>query len=369
MLDITRLEAISFNAAKEKLSQVPPTTAISWLMIGIAIIATILSMFDICSSACTDAALYTLFGLSFAWIGLIFFFLLAGLFSFRADRKIALLVDCLCFSAGGAEIFFLLVQRYGIGHWCPTCVTIATAVIILASTRLFVGIKESPSKAKAVSMVPIAALFVIVGFITALVGIESPEGAEQAQAVAVARPLATLSNQDIWMGNRTSEVEVYFVSDWYCPFCRVLEKSIDKMLPELGKTAQYTFMDLRIHRESAVLTPFHTSLLLGDKSQYVAGRKVLLAMSAEKKDLAPAEIMIALSDAGVYSKSADYVSASIVESLSAVFFSKNNVRSTPSVVIVNKVTKRQQIIAVPEDITAKNIQAAISAVSQNEAAK
>ena len=360
----TRLEAISFTAVREKLSKAPPTAAISWAMIGTAIFVTFLSMFDICSSACTDAALYTLFGLSFATAGLIFFFLLAGLFSFRDSKRIALLFDCLCFSAGGAEIFFLLVQRYGIGHWCPTCVAIATAVIILAVTRLTVRIKAAPSKVKAVPMVLVAAAFAVVGFITAVVGIESPEGVAKTQAVAVARPLATLSNQDIWMGDRQSQIEVYFISDWYCPFCRSLEKGISQMLPELGKTAQYTFMDLRVHRESAVLTPFHTSLLLGDKSQYFAGRKVLFDLSAAKKNLTPAEIMVALSDNGVRSKSSDYVSASLVEGLAATFYAANNLKSTPSVVIVNKANKRQQIISVPEDITAKNIQAAVVAVSK-----
>src|ERR1035441_6007285 len=31
---------------------------------------------------------------------------------------------------------------------------------------------------------------------------------------------------DIWLGNKTSNMEVYFIGDWYCGFCRRLEPAI-----------------------------------------------------------------------------------------------------------------------------------------------
>jgi len=253
------------------------------------------------------------------------------------------------------------VQKYGIGHWCPTCVTIAAAVIILASTRLWMRLRSGISKKQAVAATLAAVWFALVGFLVSVVGIEAPVDTAEAQAVVSKQGATSLSDESIWFGDTASNVEVYFVSDWYCPFCRAAEGDIEHALPDLGKVAKYTFLDLIAHKQSRTLAPYGTSLLLGDKAQYLSGRAALLKVSEGNIIPTDAEILAAFQNHGVNYRAADPSRARVLDAMSAVFFLQHNVRSTPSVVVINKVTKQQQIVSA-EQFKVADILSAIAAV-------
>ena len=329
-------------------------------MIAVGFTTTVLSMFDICHSACTDAALYTMFGMPFAWTGIVFFILIGSLFAFKGKPHTSNILDLMAFCAAGAEVFFLLVQKYGIGHFCPSCLVIASSVIILASTRLWLRLRSDTSKRLSISAM-VALLCLLMGFVVSAVGIDVPQKITEAQAIALAQGTASLSTEDIWFGNAASDVEIYFISDWYCPFCRNSEKDVEKVLPALGKVAKYTFLDLTAHKQSRVLSPYGLSLLLGNKSSYLDGRRALLAVSDNKYVPTDAEILASLKTHGVDYRSADPNRARALDSMSAVFFLHHNIRSTPSVVVVNKATKQQQIVNV-EQFKVEEILSAIAAV-------
>jgi len=75
----------------------------------------------------------------------------------------------------------------------------------------------------------------------------------------------SLSAKNIWFGNLSSPVEVYFVSDWYCDYCRRVEPVVKSALSDIGAKAKYTWIDLAIHRESMNIIPVSLDVLLGDK--------------------------------------------------------------------------------------------------------
>ena len=334
---------------------------ITGAMILIGFITTILSSFDICSAACTDASLYTLFGLPFVWTGLTFYFLIGGLFVLHRKANTDLMIDFLAYSAVGAEAFFIIVQKYAIGHWCPLCLVIATSVFILAITRLVVRLRSGLSKRQASTHSAIAVLLVMIGFVISLVALEPPKDIAEAQAVVSAQGIMTLSDEDIWFGKTDSNIEVYFVFDWYCPFCRATEKDVEAVIPDIGKIAKYTFLDLTAHKQSKVLSPYGIDLLLGDKDGYIAGRRALLALSEDKKVPTEDEIVSSLKSLNINYRPVDTDRAKVLDSMSAVFFLQNNVNATPSVVVINKSNNKRQVFAT-DKIRYSDIHAAITAV-------
>ena len=58
-----------------------PLTAeiILWLGAIAGLVFSVMSALNICTSACSEAALYTIFGLNFGWFGVAFFSVLIGM--------------------------------------------------------------------------------------------------------------------------------------------------------------------------------------------------------------------------------------------------------------------------------------------------
>src|ERR1700674_2507739 len=108
-----------------------------WLGAIAGLIFSVMSALNICTSACSEAALYTMFGLNFGWFGVIFFSLLIGMLvlldRFVCAEKLIILFVC---AAAGAELRFIWLQKYVIGHWCPLCLSIAAAIYLMAIVLL-----------------------------------------------------------------------------------------------------------------------------------------------------------------------------------------------------------------------------------------
>jgi protein-disulfide isomerase len=151
---------------------------------------------------------------------------------------------------------------------------------------------------------------------------------------------------DVWTGNPKSATEIYFVSDWFCPYCKLVEPGLAKMVANLGRDNKITFVDLPIHQESFNYIPAHISLLLNYKSQYMAGRKVLSGL-ASLKITAPDESVIAaeMKKAGIVGyKTADFFSISRVAAAYGNFIKSSGASTTPSILVRNSKTGKKKLL-------------------------
>ncbi len=106
-----------------------------WLSLSTGWLVSIFSVIqDMClATACTDAAVYTIFGFSMGFFGIAFFSMILILLWLR--KKVYWLdhaLSALVFVGVGAEFRLLWIQKYIIGSWCPLCVTICCSLFISA---------------------------------------------------------------------------------------------------------------------------------------------------------------------------------------------------------------------------------------------
>ena len=99
---------------------------------------TVISWMRLCSQTCAEGHSYRIFGLSFEFVGMIFFPLLCLLHVL--SRKYPALVHvtgwALC-AALGSEIIFIYIQKYRIGSWCPVCLSIAASLLVAAGAYFY----------------------------------------------------------------------------------------------------------------------------------------------------------------------------------------------------------------------------------------
>ena len=315
---------------------------LTWFCIVIALIGSVLSALGICTgSACSDAHSYRLFGLPFATIGIPMFMMLvaARLFShwlmFTTE-----LGDSIIFGSAGAEIWFLYVQKYQIGHWCPICVVIACAVFILVLVRISeitFSRKESYMKWYRKALREILPLTVfLIGLSIAMVGVQKAD--------------AETGLTGVWLGNKKTDVEIYYVSDWYCSYCRKAEPTIEQMLPDVSKIARYTFIDYPVHKESFEFVPYNLSLLMNEQKRYIEARHALLEVAAKTRNPNEAQIRAALSKRGINLKMADFGTVMRTSNEVVNFLKSSGVNLTPSVVIRNVKTGEKRILAGTDQI-------------------
>ncbi len=317
-----------------------------WPLLTIALVGSILAAFGICSGGCTDAANYRLFGLQFATVGIPFFVAVAIVSSCRNDRRFRYLFDVLLAGAAGAEYLFIYIQKHLIGHYCPVCLVIAAAVVLAATLRL---VEVTTQACRASTPAYKFALYAILMFCTGFGGLTLAVAGTTNPADTTAKT-GTIS-QDIWLaGPASPSVEVYFVTDWFCDYCRKAEPAIEAMLPAVGRAARYTFIDKPIHQESLNFTPFHASLLLNDKPHYLSGRKALLELAT--KTTTPGEELVrnAFAQQGLTLRMADYATVVGLTTSTTGFLRANGVTMTPSVVIRNRMTGERRTLSGVENI-------------------
>lgn len=323
------------------------TLLLVWTGILIALTGSVFSALNICTGSSCDAAhSYRLFGIQFAAVGIPIFLLLAGAQAFREKVVGAAdLFDAILFGCSGAEIWFLYIQKYQIGHWCPVCVVIAVAVFFLSSIRIgermFIRKEASMGKTLRVfrKILPVAVFFA--GLSVAMIGVRSAE--------------ANSGLAGLWLGNAKSAIEIYFVGDWYCPFCKKAEATIEPSLQDIGKIARYTFLDYPVHQESFVFIPYNISLLLKEKSRYMVGRKALMEVADKTRTPDDDTIREALSRAGIKFKMADVSTVLKTSNDISKFLLGVGIKSTPVVVIRNTKSGEQRFLTGTKQISANMI--------------
>lgn len=168
-----------------------------------------------------------------------------------------------------------------------------------------------------------------------------------------------------WFGKRASKVQVFFVSDWFCSYCRKAEPVIESLAPAVGKVAKYTFLDMPVHRESLEYIPFHLSILESDKRKYFEGRKALMELAATTKNPEVHEVRKVMAKHGINNfQMADFASVAQASNEAITLLRKYGVRMTPSVLIVNEETKEKRVLSGLNEIQEPYIIAAIHSLER-----
>ena len=326
---------------------------ILWLAIPAGLILSVTALIKICSS-CSETANYRIFDQDFGWFGIGFFVLISCLlFARKRSACLGWLMTSLLFAAAGAEARFIWIQKYDIGQWCPICLGLAAAVFIACCAASWEQLRILTSKGATMKSIMarliLLPLFFALGLGAALSGVKKE---------------ADAAELDMYLGKTSSKTTVYFVSDWFCPACRKAEPVIEKMYPELAKSARVGFIDYPIHRETTNFTPFNLQFLMNEKAKYISLRKALADLSQKTKTPSEAEVQAAIAPLGVKLKPLNYSDTTYGLQANLMIYRGYNVRFTPTVVVANDKTKKSKLLVGEDHITLPAIRAAITEVEK-----
>lgn len=337
-----------------------------WLLCGAFLcgfLLSVVSWLEICIQYCSANIEYRLFGMPFGIVGMGFFSLLfISQFFSKQYRVLDYGVHVAVALSLGAEIMFIGLQKFEIGQWCPICLAIAFCLLIaaIAIVAEFFSFKLDPNHEsyEEAFMFEIkrgitSFLLVIVGFLMAFVGVSKPNSLE-----AVLKDMQT----ELAFGNTTSQVKVYFISDWFCDSCKAAEPIIEKALPLIQSKATIYFIDLAVHQKSLNFSPYNLAFMMNDKSHYLKARHMLFRLADKTSSPTDEEVMEAASKAQLTFKELTYVDVKKGLEFFDSITDKYKIISTPTIVITNPRLKKVTIIKGKDGITTEKIVKAVDGV-------
>ncbi|MEC7839041.1 MAG: thioredoxin domain-containing protein [Chlamydiota bacterium] len=320
------------------------------LLVGLSL--TVLSYFQVCSSACTAVHDYRLFSFPFEVAGGVFFvtsFLLL-IASFRwCSMRVVLIM--LAAYASGAEIFLILFQKYVIKSWCPVCLSIAVVVfLILVQLVYSARIWIMPYRLSVVVCVPM----LLLGFLVSSSAIAKKNS-----------DYRELFNEEVILGNSSSEVEVYFFSDWMCPSCQRVESEVEGEFEELFPLARVCFVDLAINSESMYYLPYNLSFMINSKDHYIELRKALRKFADNKEIPTQKKIQKVVETLEVkYDNPLGYREINEGRKHFKALAKKFKVSQTPTVIIRNSARDEEVRLVGYEEISQQKITYLVSTLSK-----
>lgn len=333
-----------------------------YFIAGLAILTgltlTILSIMELCTSACVEGHKYRLYNLKFEHFGLAFFG--AAVLFHALAWKLPLfntLSGYLLAGGVGGELCFIYVQKYVIGHWCPVCLGIATTVFIAAALYVLRGIinakqiDHNETKGTFMKHSTFSLFTIILGFVVAFMGVVKVDPLEAKQESL---------KESIAFGNPTSPVEVYVFTDWFCPACHEAEPELKKMASSVERNAKVFFIDANIHDESMNFSPYNLSFMIYNKPQYFELRNALHNLSNKTKSPTDEQIQKEVAPYGVTHKDLNYRDIALATKMFAKLKQQFGVTSTPTIIVINVDTKKGKRITGKSDITQANVLKAIN---------
>lgn len=309
------------------------------LLVGLALATgltlSLLSWIDLCTSACAEGHKYKMFGLSFAFVGVLFFAAVSILWVVSARREVLLTPFKLIIAAAlGAELHFVYIQKFIIGKWCPLCLGIFACVATLAIVFLVDYIarlvrvieQENRSEIMVYCANGIRALTALmVGFVVVFLGVSRPQSV-YAEAVGA---------DTLFFGSKKNPVEVYVFTDWFCPACRKVEPYIERQAPAIAKKAKLYFIDVPINEDSLNYTPYNLSFMLKEKTKYLKLRQKLEKLAIKDPTPEEAEVEQIAESVGTKYHRLDYAEVNQGIKYFHSIANKYGVEATPMIVIVN----------------------------------
>ncbi len=321
-----------------------------WLGAIAGLIFSVMSALNICTSACSEVALYTMFGLNFGWFGVAFFSVLMGtlalLYRFDWAGKLIMLF---VFAAAGAELQFIWLQKYVIGRWCPLCLSIAAAIYLMTIVLLLnewrmMRTRRTNMKAY-IKYLAAVILAVVFGLSSAVVGVK-----KEAEAAEL----------NMFLGKTNSHTVVYFVSDWFCPACRRTEPAIAMMYPKIAAIAKVGFVDIPVHPETTNFTPYNTQFLVYEKGKYIQLRESLTDLAKKTKTPSPEAVQKAIAPQGVKLQSMNFADIETGMNWNENIYRTYEIKATPTVVVTNEKTGKHVNLVGEKEISYEAIIKAIS---------
>lgn len=345
----------------------------NWLY-GIILLATIagtvlslVSWLRVCTEACSEVHHWRLLGLSFETMGALFFLpVLIMLLFARKNRWIMTLCGFLFAGAAGAELKFVLIQKYQIGAWCPVCLAIATCIFIAAGAFVISYIlewKETMAQASQSNFMQLItkgftglSVFFF-GFLMAAIGTTHFD------------PLAAAENtlkDSVAFGKTDSPIEVYVFTDWACPACREVEKDIEKMAPEIMSQARLTFVDHAVHTETLNYSPYNVSFMIKAKPQYFRLREALTRWALSHPTPTDEEIEKIAQQHGVKYEQLNFSDIALSQKYFKQLATQFGVKQTPTIVVINTDTKKGKKLIGVAEITERNVKRAIASLKEQK---
>ena len=351
----------------------PKQQNLPFLVIGLALLAglilSIISLLHVCSESCSATHDYRFFGMSFEPMGLTFFTVAICLHVLsKKYHFLALLVAIMIAGGLGTELMLILVQKLEIGHWCPVCLSIAGTLAVAGSVFLIVyiqgfmtylkkGDKDMIARSSIRGVLAITAA--VAGFLLAFSGVSKPEASIFAEN-------DSLKKADPIFGKRDSNVEVYIITDWFCPACRSIEPVLEKLYPQIATRAGLMFVDFPIHPDSVNYIPYNLSFMLKEKPKYFQIRKALQDLALTNKAPTIQDVQGAVASLKVTYQPLNYVDVDsgmrYFEEIAKTF----DVKSTPSIIITNRKTHASKVLHGTLQITEKDVLQEIKTMSSTK---
>jgi len=323
------------------------TTVLAALSVLAGLALSVMYKLDICTEACSDAAVYKMFGMDFSLFGIFFFITALVMLLLRArfhQLHLALLI--MMFSSAGAELYFIWLQKYEIGKWCPICLSIAAAVYCGCAVLSYETLRSGSMKSK-LKRIPLMFAAIAIGITVSLFGV-----AKEADA-----------SPDLFLGKSKSNVTVYFVSDWFCPACKALEPRIEEIYKSIHKQVRVSFIDFPIHRESNNFTPYNLQFLMFEKAKYPKLRAALATVAKQTKRPTDAQVQSAIAPLGVKLRQLDNSDLLYGMQHNMTVYRGYAVNATPSVIVVNEKNKKHKVLVGGGEITTQTVREAITSVT------
>jgi len=161
--------------------------------------------------------------------------------------------------------------------------------------------------------------------------------------------------ESIVFGDKNSPVEVYLFTDWACPACRSLEPAIVKLSPKIMKEAKLTFVDYAIHPETLNYTPYNLAFMVNNKKEYLKLRDALTELSEKNGSPSDEDIQELAHKNGVTLKELNYADVTLANKYYTHLAKEFDIHSTPTMVIVNRNSKKAKKLSGGSEITEENV--------------
>jgi len=174
---------------------------------------------------------------------------------------------------------------------------------------------------------------------------------------------AGLSVKSLAFGDAESSSEVYIITDWFCPACRIAEPEMLKGARKAMLQAKVIFVDYPIHPETFNYIPYNLSFIVREKEKYLQIREALATLARKTKEPTPEDVQAAVSPLGVKFVPLNYADVQGGMQYFSSIIKKFKVTGTPSVVVQDTRTGKMKILFGIKDITSDNILKALAEVS------
>lgn len=199
--------------------------------------------------------------------------------------------------------------------------------------------------------------FACIGFLMAFIGISKPNFAEAAMNEMKAK---------LALGNRNSQIEVYFVTDWFCPSCRKVEPLMEKIFPKIQTAAAFYFIDYPIHKNSLNFTPYNLAFLVNDKPQYFKARDALIELTSENESPNDQDVMALAQQNQLNFRELSFTEIKSGMEFSDSIVTKYNLNATPVLIITNLKNHKVVKLEGRDEITESRVMKAIESMEKDK---